>query len=686
MQALLLCAGALVPATVAHAQDGRTYLPGDIVVTGETPGYVLEDGSSGTKTPTPLVDVPQAISVITRDQLDDQGQTRLNDALRFVPGVSMESGEGNRDAVFIRGQESTADFYIDGLRDDAQYYRSLYNVERVEVLKGANALIFGRGGGGGAVNRIAKRADLMGGFTALAAGIDTEGAWNASADINQPLTANIAGRLNATYETFDSHRQFYDGRFIGISPTLNAELGPDTSLAVHYTYDDDDRLADRGIPSFGGMPIEGYDETLFGDPDYNRSQVQAHILRGRIDHRLSDGVSFNATAQFADYDKFYANIVPSGTDGTEATLVGYQNANNRQNFIGQANFVAQFDTGSIGHTLLAGVEAISQKSDSSRDRAVFGGQTSVSVLLAETITVPAFTLEPQRASESDLTTTSVYIQDQVEIGEFLQLIAGIRYESFDLETSDFVAAFNAQRKDTKWSPRFGVVLKPVEAVSIYGSYSQSFLPQSGDQFSVLNATSVTLEPEEFENFEIGAKWAIQPELLLTAALFRLERSNSTAPDPDNPGFVIQTGETRVEGFELSLAGDVLSNLHVNLGYTYLDGEVTSDTSSAVAGTRLEQLPEHQIGAWARYDISRRLGVGAGIVHQSEQFASLSNQVVLPAYTRVDAAVFFDVTEQLALQLNVENLFDTAYYASAHGDNNIQPGEPISATLGAKLRF
>lgn len=657
-------------------------------MTGDRETYVNEDGSTGTKTPTPIIDVPQAVTVITADQLEDQAVTSLNDALRFVPGVSLETGEGHRDEVFIRGQETTADFYIDGLRDDAQYYRPLYNVERVEVLKGANALIFGRGAGGGAINRVAKVAEF--GMTEYSHGaqVDTFGAFAFTGDANLPAGEDVAVRLAGTYEEFDNHRDVSDGRFFGISPTLTANLGPDTRFYAYYTYDDDERVVDRGLPSLNGGPLRGFDETFFGDADYNFSDVEVHIARTRLEHDFCGAWSLNASLMFADYEKFYANIVPGGgTTATTVNLSGYESGTDRQNFIGQVNLVGQFQTGSLGHTLLIGAEAGSQDTDSVRNRALFnnGADTSVTVALNDTIDVPAFTLVPQRGSTSDLSTLSFYAQEQLDIG-ILQLVAGVRHDRFDLESTDLIANFDGSRVDSRWSPRVGAILKPQDNLSIYASYTESFLPQSGNQFTVLNQQSEALEPETFENIEAGIKYAPHRDLLLTAAVFHLTRSNTTAPDPANAGLVILAGESEVEGFELGLVGKPVDGLSLSLGYAYLDGKITSTTTSAATGTTLQQVPKHQITAWARYDVTDRIGFGAGLTHLSEQFASLSNGVVLPSYTRVDAAMFFEATDTLSLQLNVENLFDEDYYPSAHGDNNIQPGAPLNASFGARLRF
>lgn len=688
--ALLASAAAVLAATAAHATEEeaqRDYLGENIVVTGTRDSYAGADGSTAMRTPTPIIDVPQAVSVLTSDQLEDQAVTQLNDALRYVPGVSLETGEGHRDEVFIRGQETTADFYLDGLRDDAEYYRSLYNVERVEVLKGANALIFGRGAGGGAINRVSKTASPDAPGFGLATQIDSYGAFALTGDANLPAGEGFAFRITGSYEEFNNHRNFYEGRFIGLTPTLTAQLGPDTRLTATYTYDDDSRSTDRGVPSLDGLPLMGFDRTFFGDREYNHAEAQVHIARTRIDHAFSTGWSVNASLQYADYDKFYSNIVPGGgTTASTVTLSGYESGTDRQNLIGQVNLVGQFETGGIGHTLLLGAEFSNSDTDAVRDQARFNGgaDSSVTVALEEVIAVPDFVLVPQRASTSELSTFSAYAQEQLDIG-ILQLVAGVRYDRFDLTSTNFIADFDGARVDDRVSPRFGVIVKPQDNLSLYASYAESFLPQSGDQFTVLSQVSEALEPELFENIELGLKYAPHRDLLLTAALFRLTRSNTQAVDPDT-NLTTLLGESQVEGFELGLAGEPADGLSVSLGYTYLDGKITEDPDASDIGTVLQQLPRHQLTAWTRYDLTDRFGIGGGLVHQSRQFASMSNNVVLPAYTRVDAALYFNATDTLSLQFNVENLFDENYYASAHGDNNIQPGTPLNATIGARLKF
>lgn len=680
----------------ADAQPERDYLPSAIVVTGEhEEGYGTDDGSTGTKTPTPLIDVPQSVSFITEDQLEDQSIRQLNEALRYVPGVSLESGEGHRDEVFIRGQESTADFYIDGLRDDAQYYRSLYNIERVEVLKGANALIFGRGAGGGAINRVAKRASVTEAFVGAQASIDSFGAFALLADVNQPVSDTLALRLNATYEEFDNDRDFYEGRFIGISPTLTAQLGPQTELVANYTYDNDERVTDRGVPSLGNGPLTGFDQTFFGDPDFNFSEAEVHIGRVRLEHDFGGGLTANGTVQYANYDKVYANVLPSGLDEDENTvfLGGYRDFTQRENWIGQGNLVWQTGNDNLESTLLLGFEASSQDTRNGRDTINFtrpddpDGLASNETPLAETIFIPPFTLNTgARLRNSQLETLSFYAQEQLQIGSYVELIGGVRWDRFDLDTIDLVDTVDGSRVDEKFSPRLGVIVKPTPDVSIYASYSESFLPQAGDQFLVLSPDQSQFEPEKFTNYELGAKWAPLDKVLVSAAIFRLERTNIRATDPNDSTLTVLAGESRTEGFEIGAVGEITEWWKANLGYTYLDGELRNDNAFGAAGQRLQQLPRHSISAWNRFDVNDRIGLGLGVIHQSDQFASFSNDVVLPGYWRVDAAAYYSINDRASVQLNIENLFDENYYPSAHGDNNIQPAEPFSARIGVRFEI
>ncbi len=660
-----------------------------IIVYGVPDGYGIEKTRSATKTETPLIDVPQTVAVLSREQLDDQGVESLNDALRYVPGVVLGQGEGHRDQITLRGQSTTADFFLDGLRDDAQYYRSLYNIDRVEVLKGANALIFGRGGGGGVINRVSKAPDFSKVRTDFAVGVDSFGGWSLAADLDQPLSESFAARINATYEDFANHRDFYNGHFTGIAPTLGWQLGEATRLVLGYEYADDQRVTDRGVPSFAGTPLKGYDDTFFGSPTANHSSVQAHIARARLDHDFSDTLTANLTGQYAHYDKYYGNVYPrAAATATTVELEGYNSDTIRENWIVQGNLVWKGETGGLGHQLLLGFEASDQLTDAKRSEATFGtaAASRITVPLAQRLTLPTVTFGASgRSSLSTVRVLSAYVQHQVDLGELVKVVLGLRYDDFRITSTNRVNSFRAARSDGKWSPRAGLIIKPRENVSLYASYAKSFLPQSGDQFTVLDATTATLAPEEFRNLEAGVKWDLTERLAFTAALFQIDRTNTRANDPVT-GVVVQTGKSRTKGFELAAVGQITTGLQVTRGYALEDGEIVSTTAAAPAGRGLAQLPRHQFSAWGRYDFTDRLGLAVGAVRQSQQFATISNNVRLPGFTRIDAALFYKVSDALELQVNVENLTDTDYFPSAHTDNNISTGAPLNARLGVKLKF
>lgn len=676
------------PALAEAAGEASADAPA-IIVYGRPEGYDIEKTRTATKTETPLIDVPQTVSVISREQIEDQGIESLGDALRYVPGVVLGQGEGHRDQITLRGQNTTADFFLDGLRDDAQYYRPLYNTDRIEVLKGANALIFGRGGGGGVINRVSKAPEFERARTDFAGGVDSFGAWTIATDLDQPLGENFAARLNATYEELNNHRDQFDGRFIGVAPTLGWKLGEATRLVLAYEYADDQRLTDRGVPSFGGTPLRGYDEVLFGSPLPNQSTVTAHIARARLDHDFSDALTVNLTGLYAYYDKYYGNVYPrAAATATAIELEGYNSDTIRENWTVQGNLVWQGATGGIGHQLLLGFEASDQLTDAKRSEAAFGATAAsrVTVPLAQRLTLPTVAFgASSRSSLSKVRALSAYVQDQIDLGDVVQLVLGLRYDDFRITSTNRVNGFAATRSDSKWSPRAGLIIKPRENVSLYASYAKSFLPQSGDQFTVLDATSATLAPEEFRNLEAGVKWDVTDRLAFTAALFQIDRTNTRANDPVT-GVAVLTGKSRTRGFETALVGTITDGLQVTLGYALQDGEVNSTTTAAPAGRTLAQVPRHQFSAWGRYDFSDSFGVAVGAVRQSQQFATISNAVRMPGFTRIDAALFYKLSDRVQLQVNVENLTDTDYFYAAHTDNNISTGAPLNARLGVKIKL
>lgn len=685
--------------TAAHAQETQADVPDveRITVRGAFFGQQVADA---VKTPTLLVDVPQSVSVISAEQISEQALFSVADVMQYTPGVSIGLGEDHRDQITIRGQNTTADFFVDGLRDDVQYFRPLYNLERVEILRGANALLFGRGGGGGVVNRVTKVAEVNDDFTMLSAGVDTFGAGSVSVDTNKVIDSENAFRFNGVFDSIDNHRDFKDGERYAVNPTYTWLASDDTTVRASYEYVNDDRVVDRGVPALGGEPLTGFDDTYFGDPDFNNTTLEAHIARIRAEHALNDNWNANATVQFADYDKVYQNLYPVNFDAAAGTVTldGYRDTTARENLLFQFNLVGQFDTGLFSHTMLMGAEYGNQDTENARRDAYFTDtqDDQITFMFSDPLMIPERSLTaPVRDRASDVTFTSAFIQDEIGIGENWIVVAGLRYDNFDIDVTDNIEIANGSEdgnngllssSDTEISPRFGLIYKPMKNVSVYASYSKSFLPRSGDQFLSLSLTSQALDAEEFENIEIGLKWNLSDALSLTAAAFEVERENGTAQDPANPERSILTG-TETTGFEIQLVGQLTDAWTVNAGYSNLDGEEMGRVVDGdLANRELAQLPEHMLTLWNQYQVAEDWKVALGVIYQSEQYASLSNAIELPDFWRVDAAVYYDYSEDLSLQLNVENVFDEDYFPSAHNDNNISTGEPVNARISMQYRF
>jgi catecholate siderophore receptor len=659
-----------------------------MVVTGTAArgrGYATPRTTTATRTDTPLRDTPQSVSIVTRQLIADQSMQGMADVVRYVPGITMGQGEGHRDAPTIRGNSSTADFFVDGVRDDAQYLRDLYNVERVEALKGSNAMVFGRGGGGGVLNRVTKEAQ----WTPTRALTLEGGSFDhkrALLDAGRGFGTAFAGRVNGMYERSDAFRDATSLRRYGINPTATLLATPNTSLRLGYEYFDDARTVDRGIPSFRGAPSRGDISTFFGNPDVNRSTMHVHHGTATIEHATARGLTLRNRTRLADYDKFYQNTYPGAIDstGTRVALSAYNHAIARRNAFNQTDVTLPIVTGPVTHTLLVGTEVGRQRTDQFRNTGYFNGTaTSFSAPLG-TPTVSTPVAFRQSATDADngtrTTTASAYVQDQLALGAHVQAIAGLRYERFAVRFHDDRTSRDLRRDDRLVSPRAGLVVKPVAPVSIYGTFSRSYLPSAGDQFASLTVTSRTLEPERFTNRELGAKWDVGRSLSLTTALYRLDRTNTSAPDPTDPSRTLQTGAQRTTGYELGATGNVTAAWQLAGGFAAQRARIVSTTSAAKAGQSVALVPHRTVSLWNRYQIVPALGVGLGVVHQSAMYAAIDNTVTLPGFTRADAALFAPLGRGVRAQLNVENALDRRYYATSHGNDNIMPGAPRTVRL------
>ena len=671
----------------------------EVIVAGQ---FLYADTVNALKTPTPILDVPQSLSLMSAADIRARGFNSIGEVIAYMPGVTTSQGEGHRDAVVFRGVRSTADFYIDGVRDDVQYYRPLYNLEQVEVLRGPNALLFGRGGTGGVLNRVTKKAVIEESFTQAQISVDSLGEVGGQIDHNASLSNSMALRVNAMVEQLDNHRDFYDGERRGFNPTLRIDMG-ESQLDLSYELVDHQRFIDRGIPTGAdGRPVEALEDVVFGDPAVNTTELDAHLWRAALQHNFSETLKLNVSAFYGDYDKLYQNFYASGYDEEntpdEVTLDGYVDTTERQNTIFTANIVKEGMLGGLGHTLLAGVESISTSSDQDRyntfwdttqdDKETFSvsrnlgirggvGQNALGALATND-----FGVDVNDDTRVEIDVTSVYVQDEIELSDEFRVVAGLRYDSFDIDVFNVVADDARSRKDSELSPRFGLVYKPEENISIYASYSESFLPRSGEQFANINGNNDKLAPNTFSNREVGLKYDFDSGLSFTAAMFEIEQRSPQVADNDPA--TLDVIESEIDGFELQLQGRINDFWSVSAAYSALDGEQVN--RSGRTGLTPRELPDSMFSLWNQFSLSSDLNVGVGLTHQSESFINNSNSAVLPSYTRIDASVQYRLSEATTVQLNVENLTDELYFPNAHSTHQATVGAPLNVRLAISTQF
>jgi catecholate siderophore receptor len=670
-------------------------IPVSEAVTVHAPLLTAARITSAMKTDAALRDVPQSVSVVTRDLIADQSMRGMADVVRYMPGVGMAQGEGHRDAPIFRGNTSTGDFYVDGVRDDVQYLRDVYNVERIEAIKGPNGMVFGRGGVGGVINRVTRQADWTPSREFSAQG----GSWDhrrLTADVGTAVHPRIAVRLTGMYEDSATYRQSTGLERYGVNPTVAFAIGSRTTLRAGYEHFHDKRTTDRGVPSFQGRPLDTHPSTFFGNAQVSNAQITVNAFSSALEHNLGAGVLLRNRLAYADYDKYYQNVFPGAVNaaGTLVRLEGYSSGTQRQNLFNQTDVSVTRRTGRFEHTLVAGVEVGRQETDNRRLTAFFDSigpsTTFVMVPVSDPTTSMPVTFRAAGADADNhgtATAMSVYAQDQIALSQQLDAVVGLRYDRFAIDLRDNRTATDLDGRDGLVSPRLALIYKPAPAVSLYTSYGLSYLPRAGEQLASLTSSNRALDPEEFRNFELGVKWDLMPALSFTAAAYRLDRGNVSVPDPLNPGVSHLVDGQRTAGLEIDLRGRVDARWSVIGGYAYQDGEITRSLSSTVlAGARLAQVPTHSLALWNKVEVSRFWAVGVGLISRTDSFVATDNAVVLPGFTRVDAAVFFRPIGRVRAQVNVENLFDKRHFATAHSNNNIMPASPRALRVALTTRF
>lgn len=665
----------------------------------DTRVYNPSSASSATKLDAPLRDIPQTVNVVPQELLRDQGVLSMEAAMKSVPGVGLSHGDGQRDQVTLRGFSAISDQFIDGMRDDALYFRDLSNIERIEVLKGPASVLYGRGSSGGLINRITKKPGID--RSEITAQFGSRKQRRAEVDLARAQdTGNIAFRVTGAIERADSYRA---GQFLerdALAPSLSFKLGAATTLLLQAEHLSDRRVTDFGIPSYHGRPVDVPASTYYGaansrDNDYSHSEVTAYGFV--LEHRLNDRISLRNAFRHYDYTLDRNNTLVGAVN--EAALTASLNRTNlgrkENGWFNQTELSQKAWLGGMAHQFLYGVEFGKQDKDQvNRSQA---GIATVSLFQPVPPVLPfRVTAAPGTDNRGIMTTGSAYLQDLVSLTATWKALVGVRYDRFEQETRERrVGQPNLGRTDRAWSPRAGLVYQPTSDQSYYAAFSKSFQP-SAENFA-LAANNAQIAPEETTNRELGGKFDfLDGALSATASLFRLERTNIKSTDPVT-NRLLPIGVQRTDGLELTLAGRVARYWQVWGGYAFLDARITEspalDNSDNVIkrvpiqGKRATITPRHSANFWVTRSFGSQWRAGAGVNAVAQRFANPGNTVALPGYATLDAMVGYQAAG-LELQLNVTNLLDRRYIVSGHGSSpNLNlPGAPRSAMLTARYRF
>jgi catecholate siderophore receptor len=696
-----------------------------------TDGYATTMQTTASRVPMRVLDLPQSTYTVTHQLLEDRGVDSLKDALAGVPGVQPTLGEGRRDSFDIRGFTAGTDQYVDGVRDDAQYFRDLSNTEQLDVVEGPAAVLYGRGSSGGLVNRITKKPTMEGLEGTMGVTGGSYGERRVEADASDSWRNNtLGGRLTGAGEYTGSQRHYYYMNRYAFAPTLRWRPSDRTDMYAQVERLRDERLPDRGVAAVDGplgvVPIGNYYGYILGTPTvaaphdfiHEGATDETFDLRHDFENGWHAHEIFRHAGNIVDWSTIYLNqldsggVIIAGQSSTrahrlaqsllaidadaadEATAAdnpviarGQYNAKTFQrNIFDQLEAYRSGRFAGVGHLLLVGGEYGRQ----ALDRLQFNG-TAPSTTLYNPVPdlAPTLSTTPSVNNRFFAQTAAFYVQDLMQLAAQWKLMAGARFDNYKQSLDQrLVNSPDLARVDNKWSPRVGLLYQPTTWSTLYASYSRNFDP-SGESLN-LAANNAQLAPERTVNIEGGAKFSsLGDKLVTTAAVYRLDRNNIKTPNPANPSQLILAGEQRTLGASVSFQGSVTQRWMIYGGYAYQDAVVTKSNASfngvPFQGKRPYDIPLHSGSIWSTYRFANGWGAGGGVYFNTDSFAYTDNLVQLPGYTRLDATVFYH-RQHAEFDAHLANLTNTRYYDSSHSDLELFPGAPISGTVTARYRF
>ena len=639
----------------------------------------------------PQVDIPRTVTVLPDDVLRAQGVTTLRDALRNVPGISMQAGEGGvpaGDNLTLRGFSARTDLFVDGVRDIGGYSRDPFNIEQVEVAKGPASTMTGRGSTGGSIN-LASKSARMDAFGQASASVGDNGLLRGTADFNQPLGDGNALRVNLmAHQSEINGRDAVENDRWGVAPTMSFGLGGDTVTTLSLFHLEQDNVPDYGqpwVPATNNVLVESRDgrapvdrANFYGLLDRDYEDTTTDMATVTVDHVINDSVSLRNLTRWGRSSRDSIITAPRflSDDSTQLRRTAKTRDSEDTILLNATALRADFDAAGVSHAMVAGVE-VARETSGNRYRAATEGD--LADLFNPDFNAPytgEVTRDPSRDTEVDADSVAAYLFDTVTLSPRWEVSGGLRWDRLEVDTGTFA------RDDDMLSGQAAAVFKPAENGSIYVGYGTSFNP-SAEGLS-LNADTVQLDPEESRTLELGTKWELAGNrLLLSAALFRTEKTNARTEDADE--IVVLQGEQRVDGFEVGLAGSITAAWTVYGGYTHLDSEVVESLDPAEVGNSLGNTPRHSASLWSSHSLSDAWEVGFGVQHVGARFSNTSNTRQAKAYTLYDAMVSWRASDALVLRLNGQNLSDKDYVDQVGGGHYV-PGAGRTFMLTADVSF
>lgn len=655
------------------------------------------------------INIPQAVTIVPEKLMTERNAHTLKEALRNVPSLTFNAGEGGRigDNITIRGYSAVGDLYLDNIRDIAQYNRETFNLEQVDVLRGSASMLFGRGSTGGVINQVSKEPVAMD-MADLALTVGSFDYVRTTADLNHRINPETAFRINLMSTRSDGFRSNAQKRY-GVAPSIKFGIDTPDEFTLSYYYLDDDNVPDFGVPYFQGRPVPVPVTRFYGLSEVDFERSRASIATVKWQHQFNPGNRLVTTLRQGRYERDLWGVAPRLPGGTSAPITINDDTpvnRNRQARGGeedsrtlQLDYTSRLMLGGMTHELLAGAEVLREQSNRWTNTGYAPGTTTLIPNPATTIGNPApnpvlpagyqtITRTAPNSYNSD--TLGLYVQDTISLNDQWKWILGARHDTLDARyqrtpTSPQMVNNDYDRKDSEWSYRTGILYQPTSSLSYYASYGTSFNPSA--ELYQLDDRSVNTPPEKNRNLEAGIKAdVLDNNLSLRAAVFRSEKTNERNTDVSSPDVFLLSGARRTDGIELEAAGRITPRWEAFASASFMDAEVTAGigNNSANVGKRPINTPDYTASLWSTYLVAPRWKVGAGIEAVGERFANASNATAVPAYTRVDGMVSYD-NRDYSIRLNAHNLLDRDYYESVY-PGHIVPGTTRNLQLTFEYRY